>query len=205
MTKIIFACLTLAASGRPAAAQVIAMKTAYMAGSVTRDPVQDYWEREGWANMRYFGNIEYSAKDMDELSEKVQKLLGAAGARLVNVNTFKPEANQTAQRQRARRNLSYKIPSARAEEIAKKLSALAPVDFFNINSQQKAPANPAQDIKERLDALNAEMEQNKEALKNMPIARALYASKLERLKRAQENISELDEVQFNVSVTQADR
>jgi hypothetical protein len=202
MNKITLVCLMLAASAQAASAQV-AKAAAHYVGQ--RDPFQDYWEREAWAGTRYYGNIEFSAKDMDELSEKVQKLLGASGAKLISVNTFKPEAPQIQQRQRARRTFGYKIPAERGEEIAKKLSALAPVDSYNVNSQMKGQPNPAQEVKERIDALEAEMEQNKEALKNMPIARALYASKLERLKRTQESSGDPDEMQFNISVTQADR
>lgn len=198
MKKTTIVCLMLAAS-----AQAASVKMAHHVGQ--RDPLQDYWEREAWASSRYCGNIEYSAKDMDDLSEKIQKLLGTAGAKLVNVNTFKPETSQIPQRQRARRSFNFKMPAGRVEEIAKKLNALAPVDSYNLNPEPRGQMNPAQEIKERIAALEAEMDQNKEALKNMPIARALYASKLDRLKRAQENVAGSDEVQFGVSVTQADR
>lgn len=203
MTKMTVVCLLLATAAQTASAQMTAVKRAQLV--VQRDPVQDYWDREGWASSRYYGNIEYSSKDMDALSEKLQKLLGAAGAKLSSVNTFKPESAQAANRQRARRNFSYKMSPERIDEITKKLSALAPVDSYNVNFMQKSQTNPAREIQERIDALSAEMEANKEALKNMPVARALYASKLERLKRAQESLGDSEELLFNISVTQDDR
>ena len=185
-----------------AAVQAAPMKMANNIGP--KDPVQQYWENEGWGGgFRFYGNIEYSAKDMDALSEKVQKTMTAAGAKLTNVNTMKPEQQQVPQRPRARRKFMFKVPVDRVEEITAKLSELAPLDSYNVNSPQKGMMpDPAKEIQERLDALNAEMEQNKEALKGMPIARALYGAKIDRLKRAQDSLG--DDAQLSVSVTQAE-
>lgn len=203
MTRMTIVCLLLLTAAQGATAQEAAVKRARFVAP--RDPVQDYWDREGWASSRYYGNIDYSSKEMDALSEKIQKLLGAAGAKLASVSTFRPEPAHAPQRQRARRNFSYKIPAERIEEVTKKLSALAPVDTYNGNFIQNSPASPAREIQERVDAITAEMAANKEALKNMPVALALYASKLERLRRAQENLGESDELLFNISVVQDDR
>lgn len=203
MTKMALICVMLAAAAQAASAQMASVKTARFVGS--HDAAQDYWVRENWANSRYYGNIVFSSKDLDGLSEKVQKLLGAAGAKLTSVNTFKPETAQTPQRQRPYRNFGYKVPADRIDEVAKRLAALAPVDSYNVNSMHKGQPSPAREVQERIDALSAEMEANKGALKNMPIARALYASKLDRLKRALENLGDAEDMMFNISVTLDDR
>jgi len=93
----------------------------------------------------------------------------------------------------------------RIDEVAKKLAALAPVDSYSVNTMHKGQPSPAREVRERIDALSAEMEANKEALKKMPIARALYASKLDRLKRALENLGDAEDMMFNISVTMDDR
>ena len=203
MTKMALIGVMLAAAAQAASAQMASVKTARFVGS--HDAAQDYWDRESWANSRYYGNIVFSSKDLDGLSEKVQKLLGAAGATLTSVNTFKPETTQTPQRQRAHRNFGYKVPADRIDEVAKKLAALAPVDSYSVNTMHKGQPSPAREVQERIDALSAELEANKEALKKMPIARALYASKLDRLKRALENLGDAEDMMFNISVTMDDR
>ncbi|MFA6003961.1 MAG: hypothetical protein WC881_07825 [Elusimicrobiota bacterium] len=197
MKVITLACLLIAA-----AVQAAQVKVARYLGPV--DPVQEYWDHEAWGGgSRFYGNMEFSAKDMDILSEKIQKTLAAAGAKLTNVNTYKPEPAQVQQRQRARRSFTFRVPAEHAEEVAAKLSALAPLESYNFNAQQNGlSSDPAKEIQERINSLNVEMEQNREVLKSMPIARALCDAKLSRLKRAQASLG--DDAQLNVSVTQAD-
>ena len=80
MKGIALACLFVAA-----AVQAAPVKVAHYLGP--KDPVQEYWDREvSGGSFRFYGNIEFSAKDMDALSETIQKMLAAAGAKLTSAN-----------------------------------------------------------------------------------------------------------------------
>jgi hypothetical protein len=166
----------------------------------------DYWERESYPmNNRWFGNIEYSSDNIDGLSEKVERFMSEQGGKLQNASTYKQPTPQAAQPgQRTRRQLTYRVPAAKAEAVLDKLTKLAPVESFNSShGNQQPPAETAQDVQGRIDSLNAEMETNHAALENMPIAKSLYKAKLARLKAVREALAAGDEVQINVSVLEA--
>lgn len=188
------------------AADLAAMPTR---AAAPRDPLEAYWEREGFApRNRWFGNVELSAKDVDELSLKIQKAMAAEGAKLTNVNTFDPDLQmrQPGQpRMPERRNFTYQVPPARAQAIADKIAALGSLQAYNVNAntnQMEPDVDPAAELKERIDAINAEMAAHADALKDMPIARTLYALKLERLKRAQASMEDNGTLQLTVGVVE---
>jgi len=191
-----------AAAEKGAVATKVATKVATL-----KDPVQAYWDQENFFMVpRSYGSIEFKADNVDELSAKIQKVMSTQGALLTSVSTSDAGQVQGQTRSLARRSMSFRVAVDHSEAAIGKIQALGTIQSYNFSKPQKGQwnGNGRQDVQERLSALSAEMEQNKEALQGMPIARALYASKIERLKRFLDaNNEDDDEMTVSVVVTQA--
>jgi len=145
-----------------------------------RSFVNGYWER-GYAFPQAAVTYTISVKvvDTDKAAARAQKIMLAADASPVgNGGSYFGDG-------RRGQSMQFSMPMNGSEKLAKKLIELGDLQSYNVG--RDGNPNMLKDVDERIGLLSAELEENREALKKMPISYYFLNTQLTRLKQARSN------------------
>lgn len=152
---------------------------------------EGYWDREvavyggGRAATSYSASI--AVADPAKARAEIESALAVPGAKLTAFNDMTAtmyamggDMGGGMMRMRPAYSLGYQLPEAKAAAVARKLTGMGRLISYNV---QTPFANPQRkEIEDRIEWIEKEMKRSAEALKTMPVSRAMLESKLKRLK-----------------------
>ncbi len=151
---------------------------------------EGYWDREvgiyagGRAATSY--NASIAVADPAKARAEIESALAVPGAKLTVFNDMTAAVYGMAgemggmARMRPAYSLGYQLPEAKAAAVARKLTGMGRLISYNV---QTPFANPQKkEIEDRVEWIEKEMKRSAEALKTMPVSRAMLESRLKRLK-----------------------
>lgn len=178
MLPPLFLSLALAASAAPSVSEA--------------DFASGYWDQEyaghGVRTMTVYA-LSIVVEDPAKARAAVEALLSGAGGKLTSFSDQSlayANADYAAMGMRARPvyALSYQFTGGKAAPVARKLISTG--RLLNYNVQAPYQAAQRKDIEERIAWIEKERSGSAEALKSMPVSRAMLEAKLKRLKAALE-------------------
>lgn len=154
------------------------------------DFAEGYWDRDvaifggGRAATTY--NASIAVTDPIKARAEIEDALKVPGAKLTAFNDMTAMMYAAGgemgamTRMRAAYSLGYQLPEAKAAAVARKLIGMGRLITYSV---QTPFANPQRkEIDDRIEWIEKEMRRSGEALKTMPVSRAMLESKLKRLK-----------------------
>lgn len=150
---------------------------------------EGYWDREvaiyggGRAATTY--NASIAVADPVGARAEIEGALKVPGAKLTAFNDMTATMHGAGgemggmMRMRPAYSLGYQLPEAKAAVVARRLIGMGRLISYSV---QTPFANPQRkEIDDRIEWIEKEMRRSGEALKTMPVARAMLESKLKRL------------------------
>jgi hypothetical protein len=151
---------------------------------------EGYWDREvaiyggGRAATTY--NASLAVADPAKARAEIEGALAVPGAKLTSFSDMTAAMYGMggemggAVRMRPAYSLGYQLPEAKAAIIARRLIGMGRLISYNV---QTPFANPQRkEIDDRIEWIETELKRSAEALKTMPVSRAMLESKLKRLR-----------------------
>ena len=171
------------------AALLTAVPALAAATPLEADFPEGYWDREvaiyGARSATAYG-VTLAVVDPTKARAQVEAALKVPGAKLINFSDQTAAMFQAGgelsgiMRMRPAYNLSYQLPEGKAAAVAHKLIGMGRLISYNV---QTPFANPQKkEIEDRIEWIVKEMKRSAEALKTMPVSRAMLESKLKRLR-----------------------
>lgn len=165
----------------------------FAASPLETDFPDGYWDRELAAHggrMATVYSLVLAVDDPVKARAGVEAALKAAGGKLTSFS------DQTAAvagvdysqgvRMRPAYTLGYQFEKEKGGVVARKLVGAGRLVTYNMQSPYQVV--PKKDIEERVDWIEKEKARSSEALKSMPVSRAMLESRLKRLKAALETL-----------------
>lgn len=150
---------------------------------------EGYWDRDVTvygARSATSYNISVAVEDPAKARVDVTAAFKIPGAKLLNFSDQTLTVYQSGvemsgmMRMRPAYMLSYQVPDAQSSLVARKISGIGRLISYNM---QTPFANPQKkEIDDRIDWIEKELKRSGEALKTMPVSRAMLESKLKRLR-----------------------
>lgn len=151
---------------------------------------EGYWDREvaiyggGRAATTY--NASIAVADPAKARAEIEEVLKVPGAKLTAFNDMTAMMHGTGgemggmARMRPAYTLGYQLPEAKAAAVARRLTGMGRLISYNVSTPF---ANPQRkEIEDRVEWIEKEKRRSAEALKTMPVSRAMLESRLKRLK-----------------------
>ena len=149
-----------------------------------------YWDREvmvyGGGHSATTYTVNLAVADPAKARVDIEAALKVPGAKLMSFVDQTSAMYQgggemgAVMRLRPVYSLSYQLPEAKSPLIARKLIGMGRLINYNV---QTPFANPQKkEIDDRIEWIEKEMKRSSEALKTMPVSRAMLESKLKRLR-----------------------
>lgn len=148
-----------------------------------------YWDRDvaiyagGRAATTY--SVSIAVDDPAKVRDRIEAALKFPGAKLTSfvdqtANALPGGAEYGGmQRMRPAYSLGYQLPAENSAAVARKLSGMGRLINYNVQTPFASPQK--KEIDDRIEWIEKEQKRSAEALKTMPVSRAMLESKLKKL------------------------